>query len=208
MKAIILILLTAMVLKSATSSSKWVAPSFCGGLECPKFNVVQKINDAIEIREYENSNWVSVGMKGDKDKSRKTCFWSLFNYISGKNSESKKIDMSAPVLMKYDAKIPFTAEENHGTMSFFLGYKFQEGEVAPKPTEDAVYLNKLESKKYGVISYSGYSNEKDQLENLVKLGTYLNSQNIRYVNDYFFYAGYDAPYKFWNRHNEIWVELI
>ena len=208
MKAIILIILTAMVLKSAISSTEWIAPSFCGSLECPKFSVVQKLSDSIEIREYEDSNWVSVDMKGEKEKSGKTSFWSLFNYISGKNSESKKIAMSAPVLKKLNAKTAFTADENYGNMSFFLGYNFQDNEVAPKPTENGVYLNRLQSRKYGVISYSGYSNEKDQLDNLVRLGTYLSSQNIKYVNDYYFNAGYDSPYKFFNRHNEVWVELI
>lgn len=208
MRAIILIISAVMILKTVTSTSKWVAPSYCGGLECPRFNILQQLNANIEIREYEDSNWVTVQMKGDKEQSRKTSFWSLFNYISGKNSKKEKIEMSAPVLMKYSAKTPFNSEESFGSMSFFLGYKFQEGGIAPEPTENGVSINKLPSKKYGVISYSGYSNEKDQLDNLVKLGTYLSSQGIKYVNDYYFYAGYDAPYKFWNRHNEMWVELI
>lgn len=208
MRAIILIISALMIIKTVTSSSKWVAPSYCGGLECPRFNIVQQLSANIEIREYEDSNWVTVDMKGDKEQSRKSSFWSLFNYISGKNSNKEKIAMSAPVLMKYSGKTPFTSEETFGSMSFFLGYKFQEDGLAPEPTENGVSINKLPSKKYGVISYSGYSNEKDQIDNLVKLGTYLSSQGIKYVNDYYFNAGYDAPYKFWNRHNEMWVELI
>ncbi len=207
MRAIILIISAVMILKTVTSTTKWVAPSYCGGLECPKFNILEQLNTNIEIREYEDSNWVSVDMKGDKEQSKKS-FWSLFNYISGKNSNKEKIEMSAPVLMKFSSKIPFSSEESYGSMSFFLGYKFQEDGLAPEPTENEVYLNKLPSKKYAVISYSGYSNEKDQLVNLVKLGTYLSRNGFIYVNEYYFYAGYDAPYKFWNRHNEILVELI
>ena len=208
MKAIILLISTLMIIKTVTSSSKWEALSYCGGLECPRFNLVQQLSENIEIREYEDSNWVTVDMKGDKEQSRKSSFWSLFNYISGKNIDNEKIEMSAPVLMKYSGKTPFTSEETFGSMSFFLGYRFQEDRLAPKPTENGVSINKLPSKKYAVIYYSGYSNEKYEIDNLQKLGTFLSGQGIKYVNDYYFYAGYDSPFKFWNRHNEKWIELI
>ena len=35
-----------------------------------------------------------------------------------------------------------------------------------------------------------------------------NERCIKKYKRVYFNAGYDAPYKFWNRHNEMWVELI
>ena len=207
MKSFFLVFFTTIILFSVASTNKFSAPSFCGGLECPEFTTIQKLSDDIEIRQYQDSNWVTIEMKGDKEVSNKNSFWALFNYISGKNSQNEKIQMSAPVVYKINSKIPFTIEENWGSMSFFLGYKYQNDVTAPQPTENGVYLTTQTSRKYAVISYSGYSNEKDERENLMKLGTYLSSQGIAFVNEHYFYAGYDAPYKFWSRHNEILVEL-
>jgi len=107
--------------------------------------------------------------------------------------------------MKLNSKIS-TTDDKYGVMSFFLGYKFKQGEAAPNPTENGLYLNKLQSKKYGVISYEGNSNEKKQTKNLFKLKNYLSSQNIKFVDDYYFYAVYDSP--FGKGHNEIWIELL
>jgi len=70
-------------------------------------------------------------MKGKPDYSgRSNHFWFLFDYISGYNSDLKKIDRSTPVLMKLKSNIS-TTDDKYGVMSFFLGYKFKEGEVAP-----------------------------------------------------------------------------
>jgi hypothetical protein len=208
MKSLFLIFLTTLIFISVASNKKFSAPSFCGGLECPEFTIIRTLSEEIEIREYQDSNWVTIEMKGDKEISNKNSFWALFNYISGKNSQNEKINMSAPVVYKINSKIPFTTEEKWGSMSFFLGNKYQKDNSAPQPTEDGVFLTTQTSRKYAVISYNGYSNEKDEIQNLMKLGTYLSSQGIAFVNEYFFYAGYDAPYKFWSRHNEILVELI
>ena len=208
MKYICFIFLTFIKLMSGTSIEKFKAPSFCGGLECPEFTTIKKLTQEIDVREYRDSIWVTVDMKGDREVSNKNSFWSLFNYISGKNMINEKIEMSVPVLVKVNSKIPFTSEEKWGSMSFFLGYKYQVDKTAPLPTGDGVVLTSIKSRRYGVISYSGYSNNEKQLENLSKLGTHLSNQGISFVNDYFLFAGYDAPYKFWSRHNEIWVELI
>jgi hypothetical protein len=209
MKAFILIILAGLIMNSFSSKETWTAPTFCKGYECPRYKLVQTLENQIEIREYEDSNWVTTEMQGaDREKNTKNHFWSLFNYISGNNSKKEKISMTVPVLVKSLSKIPFTSDDVNGFMSFYLGYKFQEDVEAPKPDESGVLVRKLPSKKYAVLSYGGYSNQKEEHENLVKLGTYLSREGISYVNSYYYYAGYDAPYKFWSRHNEIWIELI
>jgi hypothetical protein len=180
------------------------APAFCNGLDCPAYSVIST-QDNIEIREYSDSFWVSTKMKnGEQGELMKSGFMTLFNYISGKNDLKKKIEMTAPVLVKVDSKVPFTSDEEVAVMSFYMG----QDEKAPQPNESNVFLQKLESKKYGVISYSGYSNRYKQEENLRILGNFLSKNGMKYVSDYYFYAGYDSPLRFFNRHNEVWVELL
>jgi hypothetical protein len=186
------------------------APSFCNGLECPEFSVISQ-SDNIEIREYKTSHWVSTNLNnGHQDDLRKTGFWRLYNYITGKNEQKLKINMTAPVLFKINASTAFSEEDQVYTMSFYLGDKFQSDDSsssAPIPTEQGVFLQKLESNRYAVISYSGYSNQFKQEENLRNLGSYLKSNQIKFNDSHYFFAGYDSPYRVFNRHNEVWVEL-
>ena len=184
--------------------NEWKAPDFCSSYDCPRFKTVSKLRDDIEIRDYEESKWVSVELT-NRGESQKNSFWKLFKYISGENSKNEKMDMTAPVLFKINSQNSFSHDESIGTMSFFMSPKIQD---APTPNDGMLKLQTLAPKKYAVISYRGYSNQEDQEEHLKTLGAYLKSQNINFVRDYYFFAGYDSPFKFWNRHNEIWIELI
>ena len=94
-----------------------------------------------------------------------------------------------------------------GTMSFFLGNKYQNGE-APKPIGENTFIEKFPSKKVGIISYGGYTSKEKEQEQLKTLRDFLINKNIKFNIDNHFTAGYDAPNKVSNRHNEVWVELI
>ena len=92
-------------------------------------------------------------------------------------------------------------------MSFFLGYKYQNGE-APKPMAANTSLETISYKKVAVISYGGYSNKQKEEEQLLELGNFLTKNKKKFSTEHYFTAGYDSPFKFYFRHNEIWVELI
>ena len=207
-KLILILSAILMINISSANCETFLAADFCNGYECPAFSVVSNYENNIEIREYKDSSWISTDMKaGSEAELSKKGFWTLFNYISGKNSKKEKIPMTVPVLKKINPKIAFSDEDQVFSMSFYSGYKYQT--ESPPVAEDAtVYFNKISSKKFATISYSGYSNQKDKEENFRKLGNLLNEENIKFNNAQYYYAGYDSPYKFWNRHNEIWVELI
>ncbi len=182
---------------------KTEAPAFCNGLKCPEFYLIDA-QDNIEIREYPDSFWVSTKMKnGEQSELMSNGFRTLFNYISGKNTQKQKISMTAPVLVKVNPKVSFTGEDEVATMSFFLG----QTDGAPEAEDSKVYLQRLESKRYAVISYSGYSNRYKQEENLRLLGDFLTKKGLNFKTDNYFFAGYDSPFKFFNRHNEVWIEL-
>jgi hypothetical protein len=190
------------------TSSNFTPPSFANGYETPEFKTILTL-DNIEIREYGESFWVTTEMKNnatEKDNT-KSGFWKLFNYISGTNSTQEKISMTSPVVRSISAKTAFSSNENIGKMSFYLGKKFQNGD-APSPIGENTYIEKVPFKKVAIISYGGYTSKEKELEHLKKLGDFLTNKGYKFSTDNYFTAGYDSPFKFWFRHNEVWVELI
>jgi hypothetical protein len=203
-----LYLFISLICITIMSVNSFTPPSFCNGLECPEYKLISS-KDNIEIREYAASNWVSTDMAADSQENLQSKgFHKLYNYITGKNERHEKMDMTAPVLLKINAATAFTHDDPVFTMSFYLGWKYQSNEEAPRPEAEDTHLQTLESKRYAVISYSGYSNQKKQEENLKILGSYLKQNEIQFNSDYYFFAGYDSPFRIFNRHNEVWIELL
>jgi hypothetical protein len=60
-------------------------------------------------------------------------------------------------------------------------------------------------------TFGGYINETTEKQNLDTILEFLKNQNIPVTvnpenqKPLHFTVGYDAPFKFWNRKNEIWV---
>lgn len=187
---------------------EWNPPDFCQSYECPRFKTVSKLSDNVEIREYEESKWVAVDMVGKTYKEIiKDSWWKLYNYLDGANTKQEKLELTVPTVEKLNSTIVFTDDEPVGTMYFYLGYKFQKELDAPKPTEEKLRFEKYQKARFAVISYGGYSKQRDKIEHLKKLGSLLKEKKMSYVKEFFFFAGYDSPYKFWKRHNEIWILL-
>lgn len=53
-------------------------------------------------------------------------------------------------------------------------------------------------------SFSGYATEKKWLEHAEELTNALDKAGEKYVKDYFITAGYDSPFRVFERHNEVW----
>ena len=54
-------------------------------------------------------------------------------------------------------------------------------------------------------SYPGFSNEQKVIAHSANLTETLHEDKVSFDDRYYYSAGYDAPYKVFNRHNEIWV---
>ena len=160
--------------------------------ESQPYELIEKYEN-IEIRYYPPGIKVRANGKIGGNKN----FRNLFNYISGSNSKNEKISMTTPVYMKSD-------NENQ-IMEFVLPKKFNDKEI-PKPVNDNLKVYKSAEGKYASIRYSGYNNNEKQIFFTKKLIDKIKKLKKVILGDPVFLS-YDAPYKFYNRRNEIIVEI-
>lgn len=54
-------------------------------------------------------------------------------------------------------------------------------------------------------TYGGFSTDNMKREELLKLMESLQRDGLQYVDQPFYTAGYDSPFKLTNRRNEVWL---
>ena len=116
-------------------------------------------NDVYEIRNYSDRLAIQVNYTNQDSGFRR-----LFNYISGSNIDSTKINMTTPVTQstKISMTTPVTQSNENGVkvMQFYLPSKFTK-KTAPVPTDPRVELITIEEGYYAVIKYSGRLTDKN-----------------------------------------------
>ena len=159
--------------------------------------VVKKEYDAFEIRDYEASLFTSVQLSGNKykDASRKG-FSILAGYIFGGNEKNEKIAMTSPVAVSLEDSV---------TMMFMVPKKFKK-ETLPQPNQSEIKFHEEPAKTVAAITFGGWANDKKIEKYKQKLISALDAEGIRYSNRFYF-LGYNPPFEFFNRKNEIIVEL-
>jgi len=165
-------------------------------IESYSYQVVKKYK-YFEIRNYEASLFTTVKLssKGYKDTSRKG-FSILAGYIFGDNDKNKKIAMTSPVAMSL---------EDSATMMFMVPREFDK-KTLPKPNQPQINFVEEPAKKIAAISFTGWANDEKILKYQKKLKLILETENISYTNQFYFF-GYNPPYEIFNRKNEVIVEL-
>lgn len=177
-------------------------PRFCNGVQCPVFTLLNK-TDEYEIRRYPATSWMSTNLKDvSYKKSTYTMFMTLFRYIQGANVAEKKIPMTCPVLNKIIPGPGATCESDF-TMSFFNDPA--EG-APPAATDNTVFVNKMKAATVYVKSFGGFAKYADYRDNALAMAKALEADGLAgtYITEFYFTAGYDAPYKLFKRHNEVW----
>jgi len=159
--------------------------------------VVNKKYDTFEIRSYEATLFTSVKLstKGYKNSSSKG-FSILAGYIFGNNEKNEKISMTSPVTMSL---------EDSMTMMFMVPKELKK-EMLPKPNQSLIEFKEEPAKTVAAINFNGWANDKKIEKFKQKLKTALDAEGITY-SDRFYFLGYNAPYEFFNRKNEVIVEL-
>jgi len=174
-------------------------------IEEPSYKVIFA-NEVYEVREYEDR----VAVQTIQNNGQNRAFRKLFKYISGSNTSSKKIDMTAPVTqsVEIDMTVPVTQKFHDGetVMQFFLPSKFNV-EQAPQPLSEDLSIVVVEGGKYAVIKYTGRStfrNFEKHSEILIKA---LSLDKLKTVGPPV-KATFDGPLTpFFLRRNEVMIRV-
>ena len=185
------------------------APWFCHGLNCPAFTQVVS-PEGVELRTYQGNLWASTLIEGTSlDAATSTGFSRLFDYISGANAGSTKIDMTAPVAVKV---FPGSGPNCVSTfkVSFFVPFVYQPPAAGPPaPTSADVFIETIPAMEVAVSEYSGFTSETVTIPKAAELASQVqNSSSLALADEEsWWFAGYDPPYRLTNRHNEVWISV-
>mmetsp|Transcript_29436 Transcript_29436/g.32737 ORF Transcript_29436/g.32737 Transcript_29436/m.32737 type:complete len:212 (+) Transcript_29436:120-755(+) len=181
-------------------------PWFCHDINCPVFKTVKTTSD-YEIRTYANKQtWVGLTIQGnDLETAETEGFMALFKYISGANVEKTKVEMTSPVRNHVVAGAGPLHQSNF-TISFYLPFIWQD-KKPPTPTDPRVSIMTVEPGTYGITSFYGYATQKEIGQEANKLGVALKNDNIEFDSTSYIFAGYDPPFRVFDRHNEVWFTI-
>ena len=151
------------------------------------YQVVQKFEN-FEIRSYQERYVIQV-----RYNNQNGGFQKLFNYISGKNQNSEKIEMTTPVTQY--------ASGNEQIMQFYLPARFDQ-KSAPIPLNNSVEVASIKSGYFAVIRYSGFASDKNFIKHANILKDALLKDKIEF-KDPPIKATYNGPFTLPNlRRNE------
>ena len=162
-----------------------------------KYRIVQKYKD-FEIRFYPPATFatISSNAKTYKDLSGPG-FRKLAGYIFGGNEINAKISMTSPVQMDINDSV--------STMSFVMPSAYTKDKL-PKPNDPTVNIETTAEEYVAVIKFGGYASDEDLKFYSEKLKNLLNENEITSFGNYRF-LGYNPPFQFIGRRNEIIVSV-
>lgn len=166
-------------------------------VEEQKFTVIKKYPE-FEIRFYPSAVLATVYSKAKTYKELAgPGFNKLAGYIFGGNDKDTKIAMTAPVRMDIN--------DSNSSMSFVMPSNYSV-ENLPRPNNASVEVKKILEEYVAVIKFGGFASDKDIKSYSEKLQKLLLRNGILSHGNYRF-LGYDPPFQFIGRRNEIIVSV-
>ncbi|XP_052284673.1 heme-binding protein 2-like isoform X1 [Dreissena polymorpha] len=199
---------------------KAIGQSFGYMLEKPPYTVVES-KDGYEERKYAAAKWVSTTAQDmSQENAVNTSFRKLFTYITGGNElgeqissyiqlrnvcasgsdlKRTKVDMTAPVATRI---VPGAGPncESTFTVSFYIPPKHQESPPAPK--DNSVFIESFPEMTIYASGFGGFADDTKWIAHARELSEKIKDKNFH--QEFYFTAGYDAPFKLFNRLNEVW----
>lgn len=161
------------------------------------YEIVRKEKD-FEIRYYPAATMATVVSTASTYKEvAYPGFRKLAGYIFGGNQEGMSIAMTAPVHMDLS--------ETGSSMSFVMP-KGMTPENLPRPNDAAVHIGTTKPEYVAAIRFGGYASDKDIQKYAAKLEKALEEKGIKHTG-HFRFLGYNAPYQFLCRRNEVIVTV-
>ncbi|MEN9958203.1 MAG: hypothetical protein RLZZ474_447 [Bacteroidota bacterium] len=166
--------------------------------ENQKYRTVLK-DGQMEIRYYPSATFATIYSSETEYKALASSgFRRLAGYIFGGNDQAKSIPMTAPVRMEMGFK--------GSSMSFVMPERFSENNL-PKPKDSKIQIQQSAPQYVAVISFNGYANDERIRENRDLLLKLIQAKGIQVTGEYSF-LGYNAPYQFWGRRNEVVIPVV
>ena len=162
-----------------------------------KHSVIRKFKD-FEIRFYPSATIATINSNAKTYKELSgPGFQKLAGYIFGGNESNTKISMTTPVAMDINDSV--------SSMSFVMPSVYKK-ENLPKPNDPDVHIKNTADEYVAVIRFSGYASDEDLKFYSEKLQNLLKENGITSFGNYRF-LGYNPPYQFIGRRNEIIVAV-
>ncbi|MDG2153400.1 MAG: heme-binding protein [Crocinitomicaceae bacterium] len=165
-------------------------------IESPKYTLI-KSYDGFELRQYGSMILAQTVMTSSSyETSSSTGFRTVANYIFGGNDENKKIAMTSPVIMDMgdETKMSFVMPKEHSMASL------------PEPNSDQVEILPVSPKKYAVLTFPGYANNKKIAKYSNRLLKSVKAEGLETIGNIQF-MGYNAPWQVIGRKNEVAIEV-
>lgn len=177
-----------------------------------EYRVIRQDN-RFELREYEPHIIAETLVDGDFDEAGSKAFGRLFKYISGNNTTSQNIEMTAPVSQqaegeKIDMTSPVGQQRVNGNwaVSFMMPASYSL-ETLPSPKDPNITLRRVPARHMAAVTYSGLWNEKNYRQNKEQLDAWINKNGFRVIGEPI-WARYNPPFMPWFlRRNEILVPV-
>ena len=166
--------------------------------ETQPYQIIKTEKD-FEIRHYPPATMATILMAAKTYKELSSPgFRKLASFIFGGNHSKKNIPMTTPVHMDIN--------DLQSSMSFVMPGGYTKDNL-PKPNDSSIIINTTTDEYVAVVRFGGYANDDKIKTYAAKLETALKANEIEYHGNFRF-LGFNAPYQFWKRKNEIIVSVF
>ena len=157
-----------------------------------------KTEKDFEIRLYPPVTMATISMDAKTYKELSSAgFRKLASYIFGGNQAKKSIAMTTPVHMDIN--------DSQSSMSFVMPSMYTKDNL-PTPNDSTIAIKTTIEEYVAAIKFGGYANDDEIKKYAARLESALIKNGIEYYGNFRF-LGYNAPYQFWRRKNEIIVNV-
>jgi hypothetical protein len=158
-----------------------------------------KTIDSIEIRRYNSFIVAKVDGLGDRG------FNILFQFISGKNTATAEIKMTAPVISEeIEMTAPILSEKE--SIAFVMPKKYSLNTL-PKPIDERIKIIEMPKRTIAVLRFSGRWSTSLFNKKSTHLMDRLSKEKIKTIGN-IFSMRYSSPFTIWFlRKNEVAIEI-
>jgi len=169
------------------------------GYETPPYRTLET-DGAIELRKYGPHLLAEVRVEGGRQRAAGTGFRTLAGYIFGKNGESAKVAMTAPV-----AQVAHRGAEDSTRLwdVQFMMPSAYETDTLPTPDNPAIRFTRTDPQTQAVIRFSGFWTDRKLAEKAAELEGWMAERVLEAEGPPRYYF-YDDPFTLpFNRRNEV-----